>query len=151
MDHAVYISMSKPIRKTHAFLTDEATMAEEIDRVITECVLSRLPVYIYVPTDVVDILLDASRLDVPLNTAIKNEDRKLENLVVEKILDLIKTAASPCLLVDVLAIRHGGRALSRKLAEITNFQSFSTAASKGVLDEQSPTYSGVYNGKGTTM
>lgn len=44
MDHAIYIKMAEPVRKTHAFLTDDATMAQEIDRVIVAGVKSRLPV-----------------------------------------------------------------------------------------------------------
>lgn len=147
MDHEVYISMSKPIRKTHALLTNDATMAEEIDRVISECVISKLPVYIFVPTDVVDLPLDATRLGTPLNTTIINKDKSVEAAAIKKILELIKKASSPIILVDVLAIRHGGKELSRKFVELTQFRTYSTAASKGVIDEQSSTYGGVYNGK----
>ena len=50
MDHAIYIKMAEPIRKTHAFLTDEGIMAQEIDRVIEEGVKSRLPVFLPAPS-----------------------------------------------------------------------------------------------------
>jgi pyruvate decarboxylase len=143
MDHAVYIPMAEPIRKTYAYLMDDKTMAEEIDRVIIECVRSRLPVFIYVPTDVVSVQLDASRLDTPLDYAIKNPDSLVENEIVEKVLELIKGAV---ILGDVLAVRHGGRDLARELVEWSKLQNFSAPLSKGIFDEKSPTYGGLYNG-----
>jgi len=146
MDHAVYIPMAEPIRKTYAYLMDDKTMAEEIDRVIIECVRSRLPVFIYVPTDVVSVQLDASRLDTPLDYAVKNPDSLVENEIVEKVLELIKGAEKPVILGDVLAIRHGGRDLTRELVEWSKIQNFSTPLSKGIFDEKSPTYGGLYNG-----
>jgi pyruvate decarboxylase len=148
MDHAVYIGMAEPIRKTHAFLTDEKTMAQEIDRVIVAGVQSRLPVYIYVPTDVVSIPLDADGLKTPLDTSIRNQDSKVEDRIVEGVLDLISKASSPAILADVLAIRHGGQELTRKLVELTHFPSYSCPLSKGVIDETSPYYNGLYNGTG---
>jgi pyruvate decarboxylase len=147
MDHGIYIGMSEPVRKTHAFLWDDATMAEEIDRTLVACVKSRLPVFIYIPLDVVQVQLDASRLDAPLDTSIINE-KVDEDSVVEGIINLLKETKNPVVLADVLTIRHGGRELARELVDLTNFQSFSTPLSKGIIDETHPNYSGVYNGTG---
>lgn len=148
MDHQIYVGMSEPIRKTHTVLMDEAVMAEEIDRVMIEGVKSRLPVYIYIPTDVVSVQLDAARLESPLDTTIRNDDIQAEDEIVHKVLELIKTASNPIILGDVLAIRHGGQALTRKLADLTNFQTFSTPLSKGIFDETHENYGGLYNGTG---
>ncbi|CAG8974297.1 hypothetical protein HYALB_00011965 [Hymenoscyphus albidus] len=146
MDHGIYVGMSEPIRKTHTYLMDDATMASEIDRVIIEGVKSKLPVFIYIPTDVVFVQVDASRLEAPLDTTIRNESEDTENDIVKSILDLIKSAESPVVVADVLAIRHGGRDLTRELVDLTQFRSFSTPLSKGVIDEDHPTYGGLYNG-----
>ncbi|KAH9205372.1 pyruvate decarboxylase [Leptodontidium sp. 2 PMI_412] len=145
MDHAIYIGMSEPVRKTHTFLMDDSTMAEEIDRVIVEGVKSRLPVFIYIPTDVVSVQLDAKRLETPLDTSVQN-DVAAEDAVVKSVLDLIKGASNPVILADVLTIRHGGRDLARELVDLTQFQSFSTPLSKGIIDETHPNYGGNYNG-----
>ena len=151
MDHAIYIQMAAPIRKDHAYLMEDKTMAEDIDRVIISCVQSRLPVYIYVPADVVSVQLDAKRLDTPLNTLITNPDSKTEDKIVESVLSLIEKAANPTILADILAIRHGGLQLTKQLAELTSFPSFSTPLSKGVIDETKPYYNGCYNGQGTLL
>ncbi len=148
MDHAIYIKMSEPIRKTHAYLMEDDKMAEEIDRVITECVKSRLPVFIYIPVDAVAVKLDAKRLETKLDTRIINES-SAEDEVVKGVLDLIGKAKRPVVLADVLTIRHGGRELARELVGVTQFQAFSTPLSKGVIDETHPSYGGNYNGNGT--
>jgi len=147
MDHGIYIGMSEPVRKAHTFLWDDATMAEEIDRVITAGVKSKLPVFIYVPVDVVQVQLDASRLEQPLDLAIKNES-SVEEEVVKGVLEAIKGAQNPIVLADVLTTRHGGRDLARELVDVTNYQSFSTPLSKGIIDESHPSYGGVFNGTG---
>ena len=146
MDHATFIGMSEPIRKTHCFLTDDATMGKEIDRVMEAAVRSRLPIFIYVPMDVVKAEISRSRLDKPLDGSVKN-DKKAEDTVVAKVLELIKTASNPVILADVLALRHGGRNVTRKLAELTQFPSYTTPLSKGVIEENKPYFNGVYNGK----
>jgi pyruvate decarboxylase len=151
MDHKIYIGMSDPVRRTHTVLTNEETMAQEIDRVIEEGVRSMLPVFIYVPTDVVGVPLDASRLDTPLNTETKNPDAAVEDRVVQEVLTLIRSSSNPAILADVLAIRHGARELTRKLVDLTQFPSYSTPMSKGVVDETNPFYGGVYGGQGMVV
>ncbi|TVY86691.1 Pyruvate decarboxylase [Lachnellula willkommii] len=148
MDQTIYVGMAEPIRKTHTILTDENTMAQEIDRVIEAGVKSRLPVYIYVPMDVVGIPLDASRLEKPLNTKVVNRNSQMEDEVVKSTLELIKKSSKPSILADVLTIRHGGRELARRLASATQFPTYSTPLSKGIFDETDSKYNGVYNGEG---
>jgi len=148
MDQTVYVGMAEPIRKTHTILTDEKTMAQEIDRVIEAGVKSKLPVYIYVPMDVVGIPLDASRLEKPLNTKVVNSNSQMEDEVVQSTLELIRKSSKPSILADVLTIRHGGRELARRLANATQFPTYSTPLSKGVFDETDSKYNGVYNGEG---
>ena len=147
MDQAIYVGMAAPIRKTYTVLMDEKTMAQEIDRVIVEAVRSKLPVYIYVPMDVTGSLLDAKRLTTPLDTAILNS-KGMEDEIVSSILELIKKSSAPAILADVLAIRHGGKELVGKLMNLTKFPTYSTPLSKGVVDETSPYFNGLYNGSG---
>jgi pyruvate decarboxylase len=148
MDPDIYIKMGLSILKTYTKLTNPETMAQEIDRVIEDGVRSKLPVCIYVPMDVVGIQLDAGRLETPLDTIVASKDLRLEDEVVEATLELIKQSAKPSILADVLSIRHGGQDLTRRLATVTQFPTYSTPLSKGVIDEESPTYNGVYNGQG---
>jgi pyruvate decarboxylase len=148
MDQAIYVGISAPIRKAYTVLIDEKTMAQEIDRVIVEGVRSRLPVYIYVPMDVAGIPLDAKRLETTLITDVQNFNKEAEDAVVLSTLELIKTSSAPAILADVLTIRHGGKELAGRLMNVTKFPTYSTPLSKGVVDETSPYYNGLYNGQG---
>ena len=148
MDQAIYVGMSEPIRKSCAVLMDDKTMAADIDRVIVDCVRSRLPVYIYVPMDVVSVPVDASRLETPLNVTIQNGDDNAEASIVNKILDAVKASSDTAILVDTLAARHNARDLARELVEVTHFPNYSTHLSRGILDESSSLWNGVYNGTG---
>lgn len=150
-DQAVYVGMSGPIRKSHTVLMDDHTMAAEIDRVIEETVRTRLPGFIYIPTDVVTVPVAASRLDKPLNTAVVNKDERVESSIVDKILDAIKSTNQQSILVDTVAGRHGAQSLVRELVELTRFPNYSTHLSRGVLDESGPYFNGVYNGEGMSM
>jgi pyruvate decarboxylase len=148
MDHAIYVGMAAPVRKTYTVLMDEKTMAQEIDRVIEEGVLSRLPVYIYVPMDVAGVQIDATRLKTPLKTEVTNSNKEIEDEIVKSTLESIKSASAPAILAAVLTIRHGGKKLAEKLVNLTKFPTYSTPLGKGVVDETSPYFNGLYNGEG---
>ncbi|PMD14649.1 pyruvate decarboxylase [Hyaloscypha hepaticicola] len=147
MDQAIYVEMAGPIRKTYTVLMEEKTMAQEIDRVIEEGVLSRLPVYIYVPMDVAGVQLDAKRLETPLKIEITNSDKDVEEEIIKSTLDQIKAASAPAILGDILSIRHGGKKFVEKLMNLTKFPTYSTPLGKGVVDETSPYFNGLYNGE----
>jgi pyruvate decarboxylase len=151
MDHAIYVGMAGPIRKAYTVLMDEKTMAQEIDRVIEEGVLSRQPVYIYVPMDVAGVQLDSRCLDTPLKTVVTNPDPGVEDEIVKSTLEAIKAASAPAILADVLTIRHGGKKLAENLMNLTQFPTYSTPLSKGVVDETSPYFNGLYNGEGDAL
>ncbi|CZR47383.1 putative PDC1-Pyruvate decarboxylase, isozyme 1 [Fusarium proliferatum ET1] len=144
MDHTIYMQMSAPIRKSHAFLVDEETLTADIDRAIEDCVKSRLPVYIFIPMDVPSLPVPLSALDRPLDLEIKN-DEEIESEILDKILNAVSHAKNPSILADVLTIRHGGRELVRELADLTRFPTFSCPLSKGIIDEDKPYYMGVYS------
>jgi pyruvate decarboxylase len=119
-DHASYQHMSEPVRKTAAYLVDESEMAKEVDRVLETAVKSRLPVYLFVPIDVPDILIDASPLETPLDLQISNTGRQdEENELVKEILQMMKLSRNPVILVDVLAHRHGLVEETRRLVRLS--------------------------------
>ena len=71
------------------------------------------------PTDVVDIPLDVSRLDTPLDIRVRNEKPEVEDIVLKKALNAIEEARSPCIVGDVLGKRHNAQSLTQKLAELS--------------------------------
>jgi pyruvate decarboxylase len=107
-DHTIFQQAAKVVSTGSAFLTDEATFTEEVDRVIEVCVKTRHPVYLFVPADTPDILVDAARLAKPLDLQITNPDQQnVEDEIVDRIITEIKSASRPCVLVDGLTHRYG--------------------------------------------
>jgi pyruvate decarboxylase len=119
-DHGLFQHMSEPVRKTAAHLTDESKFTEEVDRVLEVAVKSRLPVYLFVPIDVPDIIVDRSPLEKPLDLEIRNTGRQDdENELVIEILQKLKNSQFPVILADVLAHRHGLVQETRNLVKLT--------------------------------
>jgi pyruvate decarboxylase len=107
-DHTTLQDVSRPLCAASVFLTDDSTFTQEVDLVMEVCIKTRRPVYLYVPMDTPDLLVDASRLQNPLNVAITNPGREaLEDSIVRKIIDEVERAERPCILVDALTQRFG--------------------------------------------
>ncbi|EER26631.1 hypothetical protein D8B26_002975 [Coccidioides posadasii str. Silveira] len=146
-DHTTYQKMSEPVRKDSAFLTDPATAPEQIDRVIETCVKTRLPVYLFVPIDVPDLMTDSSRLSIPLDLEVRNEGREAhEDEVVSEIVRAIDQASSPGVLIDVLVQRHVLVGDAKELIEQINAPFYITPMGKSIVNESDPRFAGLYGG-----
>ncbi|KAJ4255188.1 Pyruvate decarboxylase 1 [Fusarium falciforme] len=145
-DHKVFEKISAHVRCAHAWLEDGATAGAEIDRVIRECLLRSLPVYLFVPMDFVHVPIDASplRSHIELNPPV---DIANETEALSIFLKALQIAKNPILLVDCLTDRHGSVQEARKLADLLDFPIFSTSMGKTIIDETHPRYCGVYNGE----
>jgi pyruvate decarboxylase len=121
-DHDTFQRMSEPVRTGHAFLLNDATFTKDVDAVIEKCVKSRRPVYLYIPLDTPDILVDSSPLSRPLNLEIRNEGvQSQEDEIIEEILTMLTGAKRPTILADVLAHRYGAAKDVSDLLDITGF------------------------------
>jgi pyruvate decarboxylase len=70
--------------------------------------------------DMVSEEVDADRLETPLNLT-PPSDEKVENELVEKILEAVYSAKNPMILVDVLTARFHCTPHVRKLVDMTHF------------------------------
>ncbi len=145
-DHSAYIDMSEKIRVAHGLIWDEENAPDIIDDVIVKTWQQSRPGYIHIPIDMANAQVDASNLDTPLKLEIKNNDIKLEDEIVDSILNEIKCSKNPVILADTLAERHRAKDLVRKLVSITKFHSYTTLLGKGIIDETDPNYIGTYIG-----
>ena len=107
-DHDTFQTMSEPVRSGHAFLLEDANFTKDIDNVIETCVKTRRPVYLYVPMDVPDILVDSEPLQNPLHLEITNDDRgHEEDEFIDEAVRMLTAAEQPVALVDMLAHTYG--------------------------------------------
>lgn len=120
LDHAIYQSVSKPLSAATEFLWEDGSFTQQVDRVIEASFKTKLPVYLYIPIDTPDILVDGSRLDKPLDLTISNPGRESEEQeVVDQIVSAIEKAEHPCFLVDLYTQRFGATKDLRDIVEST--------------------------------
>ncbi|EWC46817.1 pyruvate decarboxylase [Drechslerella stenobrocha 248] len=145
-DFSVFANMSRNISKVLVNITDPTIAAREIDRALTACIVSARPVYIGLPTDMVERKIPRNGLDTPLNLSLHPNDPEVEADALEVITELIYSANNAVILVDACAIRHRVVDEVHELIDKTQLPAFVTPMSKGAVDETNPRFGGVYIG-----
>ncbi|KAH8707570.1 pyruvate decarboxylase-like protein [Phaeosphaeriaceae sp. PMI808] len=148
-DHQLYNRASAGLRYTAAELWDVESAPAEIDRTIRECFLRSGPVYIFMPLDLSAELVDTSLLDTPINT-LPDIDEAAQSAAVTAIVDAIKEAKHPSILVDAWTQRFGAAEEAKQLVQKLGVPFYSANMGKGVVDETEEMYVGVWNGDVST-
>ena len=105
-DFNVFANMSTEISCAVAKLDDPYAAPILIDHAISQCYLKSRPVYITLPTDMVQKKVEGERLKEPLDLQIPPNNREKEDYVVEVVLKYLHAAKNPVILVDACASRH---------------------------------------------
>lgn len=138
------LEVFRDITIAQAVLANPLTIAQEIDRVISEMISHQRPGYIEIPRDMVDVpILD--KLGPLVIELPKVHEKRLE-LAVAEALKLLEGAGDAVAIAGVMAVRRG---LDKELLAFTeNFQvpMATTSLSKGVIPETHPLALGVYMG-----
>jgi indolepyruvate decarboxylase len=124
-------------------LLDEDRAAEEIVRCVQACLRHKRPVYIEVPHDMVDRLIEVPEIAEPQPP--KSEPRSLR-AALDETLEMIAEARKPVILAGVELHRFGVTDLALKLAKRANIPIASDLLSKSAVAENHPLYLGVYGG-----
>ena len=148
-DFNVFANMSKEISCAVAKLNDPNEAATLIDYVLRECWVRSRPVYIMLPTDIVQKKVEGERLKTPLDLSFPKNDREKEDYVVDVVLKYLHAAKNPIILVDACAIRHRALEEVHALVEKSGLPTFVAPMGKGAVDETLPTFGGVYAGDGS--
>jgi pyruvate decarboxylase len=105
-DFNVFSNMSRQISCAVSLLNDVQQAATLIDHAIRECYLKSRPVYISLPTDIVQRKIEGERLKTPLDLEYPPNETEKEDYVVDVVLKYLRAAEHPIILVDACAIRH---------------------------------------------
>lgn len=139
-----YLKAAQQFVISYASLQDKTTAAAEIDRLITECVITARPVYLMLPTDLVHEQIPRKRLQTPLNIEPPQNDPEIESFVLDEIIKLIEEAERDVvILVDACAIRHNVKKEVFEFAEKTHFPVYSAPMGKTAIPEDYERYGGV--------
>ncbi|KAH8819621.1 thiamine diphosphate-binding protein [Xylogone sp. PMI_703] len=145
----VFSEMFSEISCATAHLQDPNEVANQIDHVLRECFIRSRPVYITLPTDMVQKKVEGERLKTPIDLKYPQNDPGKEDYVVDVVLKTIHAAKNPVILVDACAIRHKVLPEVHDFIDKTQFPVFVTPMGKGAVNETHPTYGGVYAGDGS--
>lgn len=106
--------MSKEITIAQADLLDPATAPAEIDRVLRACYVESRPVYIQLPTDMVEQPVPARLLDTPIDVTSHASDKEAEDFATQVVLDRLYEAKRPVFLIDGAVQRRRVRPSDRQ-------------------------------------
>ncbi|KAF9267466.1 pyruvate decarboxylase [Marasmius fiardii PR-910] len=142
-----YTKAAEQFTIAQGILTDKETAAAEIDRVLTECVLSARPVYLTLPTDLAYTKIPSSRLQTPIPRLPPANDPDEEAFVLDEIMKMAKEADGDIvLLVDVCAVRQHARQEVKDLVRKTQLPVYAAPMGKTVVNESYTRYGGIYVG-----
>lgn len=146
-DYDLFMEMSARISSAVAVLDSAKDAPKMIDDTIIACARSSKPVYIGLPMDFVTVDVDASSLATPLAL----EDPRVnpisdEDDAVSAVMERIKMARNPAILVDSLAGRWHGLQPTRAFVEKSNIPCYSFPMAKGIINESLPNFRGIYSG-----
>ncbi|KAI3403498.1 PDC1 [Candida oxycetoniae] len=145
-DFTVFHRMFKNISQTSAFISDINSAPHEIDRCIRDAVIYQRPVYLGLPSNLVDLMVPSSLLQTPIDLSLKPNDPEAQEEVIETVKQLISQATNPVILVDACASRHNCKSEVAALVDATQFPVFTTPMGKSGINESHPRFGGVYVG-----
>lgn len=138
----VFSNMSRDISVAMAKINDPYEAATLIDHAIRECWVKSRPVYIALPTDMVQKKVEGERLKTPIDLSFPSNEVEREDYVVDVVLKYLHSAKNAVILVDACAIRHRVLPEVHELIEKSGLPTFVTPMGKGGVDETISTFGG---------
>ncbi|CDM28543.1 hypothetical protein DTO013E5_1008 [Penicillium roqueforti] len=120
---------------TQEFLVHPSEATAQIDTAIRGCIMQSLPVYIELPEDLVGSMVPVKGLVQRLDFNAPPHDAEIEQTVVASIMNKIRHAQRPVILVDAGVPSCGLTKEASQLAKKTRFPTAATQFSRGVVDE----------------
>jgi len=143
-DYQMQLEMFRKVTAAAVMLTDAETAPDQIDRAISACVSQKRPVYIELPTDMVNQSCHPPN-GAPLLLDPASDPAALAEAVAEAV-ELLSAADQPTVLVGVEVRRLGLAEQVSNLLERTGWPFAATLNSKTAVAESHPHYLGVYQG-----
>jgi len=138
----LFRSMADTVTGASAIITPANAVAET-ERLIAEALYNRRPVYMALPSDVVDkpILAQSDPLPVPVS------DSTALAAVTDAVVGAVEAASTACVLPGILVDRLGLREVAQQFVEAADLPFATMFADKSVLEEDHPNYIGMYDGQ----
>jgi indolepyruvate decarboxylase len=138
----LFCKMAEPVVCASAIMTPQ-NVAYETERLIATALYHRRPVYMAFPSDLANepVLGRAQPLELPAS------DPASLDAAVTAIVDTLDAARTACVLPGMLAVRAGLRDSLQAFVDASGLPYATMFGDKSVLNEQHPSYIGMYDGK----
>ena len=147
-DFDVFADMNSRVSCAVVKITNPADAPAQIDGALEACWTQARPVYIGLPSDLAKAPVDgAERLRTPLQLDLPANDPDTESEMVEAVATALRRARHPVLVVDCAVIRRRAVSEVRAICDALPIPVYTTLMGKGVVDEASPRFGGVYCGR----
>ncbi len=141
-EYELFHRMAQPVVCASAIMTPQ-NAAYETERLIAEALYHRRPVYMAFPAD----LANQAVLGCAQPTSIPRSEPTSLAAVTDAILSVLAKARSACVLPGILVARTGLQSQLLALVNASRLPFATMFMAKSVLDEQHPSYIGMYDGK----
>jgi len=143
-DYYLQLDVFKKVTIDAAILTNPVTAPDEIDRVICNAILHKLPVYLELPADMAHA---PCRPPAPLSRSVTlhTDDESLRSCLREAV-ERLNRAGNPIVLVGVETQRFGLGSSLLQFVEGLELPFATMLSSKSVLPELHPQFIGIYQG-----
>ncbi len=143
-NYYLQLDIFKKITTDAALLTNPDTAPDEIDRVIRNCMANKLPAYLELPSDMVNVPCRAPGDMLFSKPPVSKADSLAE--CVAEAAEMLKKANNPLILAGVELLRFGLGAGALRLVESIEIPFATMLSSKSVLPELHPQFVGIYQG-----
>ncbi len=144
VDYNLQLNIFEKITVAAIALTNPNLAARQIDNTIAACLKERRPVYIEIPSDLVDQPCPVMEtVDLPHEPKI---DRQALSEAVEEAVELLEQSQRPIILAGVELHRYGIGELLSKLLDKTGYPFTTTLLGKSIISEMHPQFIGSYAG-----
>ena len=139
-DYYAFERAFSSVTATTAFLTEE-NAKEEIDRVFETMARTRKPVYLALPVDVCNHLIEDKIPEIKIQS-----DKDTLKLAVQKIVNLINNVKNPLIITDYLMKRYRLQNEVNEFVNKFNIKITSMIMGKGLINEDDPHFIGMNHG-----
>jgi TPP-dependent 2-oxoacid decarboxylase len=143
-NYFLQLEIFRKVTTDATILTDPETAPDEIDRVIRNCVVRKLPVYLEVPADIARASCRPPR-ELPAPEPVSSDEDSLAECVSEAA-DMFDRSDHPLMLAGVELLRFGLGSEALHLVETAEIPFATMLSSKSVLPELHPQFVGIYQG-----
>jgi indolepyruvate decarboxylase len=140
-EYDLFRRMTEPVVVAHAVMTPD-NAAYETERLIFEALYHRRPVYMAFPADLADMPVLGEAVPIPMPAS----NPAALKTATDAIVAALASAKSACVLAGILVARAGHKTNLEALLDVSGLPFATMFMGKSVLDEQHPSYIGMYDG-----